>query len=137
MSTGMICHTMKFHICNDTNEGMTAFSKKLDEKTLSASEKVVATIEANLESRIHDMKNALTNSHENLQKQVLDTSKQIQFKLEKSTEANLESHLRKLKDETSSNYLSKIDFNEKYNELNGKMNRAENFQKHLQGGNKY
>ena len=115
----------------------TAFSKKLDEKTLSASEKVVATIEANLESRIHDMKNALTNSHENLQKQVLDTSKQIQFKLEKSTEANLESHLRKLKDETSSNYLSKIDFNEKYNELNGKMNRAENFQKHLQGGNKY
>ena len=51
--------------------------------------------------------------------------------LEKSTEANLDSHLNKLKDDLSSNYLTKIDFNDKYNELNGKLDTAENLQKNL------
>ena len=62
---------------------------------------------------------------------MLDTAKNIQSKLEKSSEANLESHIRKLRDETSSNYLTKMDFNDKYNELIGKTNMAENLQKNF------
>ena len=120
------------------DEAMKTFSVKLNEKTESASEKLVKslehinTVEEKLESHVQDMKNALTSSHDNLQKQVFDTAKKIQSKLEKSTEANLESHLRKLKDETTSNYMTKISFNEKYNELNGKLNTNANLQKNIQ-----
>ena len=52
------------------DEAIKAFSIKLKEKMQSASENMT-TVEVKLESSVQDMKNALSSSHDNLQKQVL------------------------------------------------------------------
>ena len=51
------------------DEAIKAFSIKLKEKMQSASENMT-TVEVKLESSVQDMKNALSSSHDNLQKQV-------------------------------------------------------------------
>ena len=52
------------------DEAIKAFSIKLKEKMQSASENMT-TVEVKLESSVQDMKNSLSSSHDNLQKQVL------------------------------------------------------------------
>ena len=115
-------------------EALKNMSLKMKENLKNAEKsvgKLEATVEAKLESRDQNMKNALSSQQSDLQKQLQETDRKFESKLstlEKSAEANLESQIKKLRQDDKESG----EFTSKFQDLNEKMGQHETRICHLE-----